>query len=1539
LFKSFLYKQRHAIWQKQLLVLFLPFFILVGVLVTALMPPAPVNAATSSTLNFQGRLMTSSGALVADGSYNIEFKIYDDETAGSNVWTENRTGGSAVTVRNGYFSVYLGEVTPFGASIPWDQELWMTMNVESDGEMTPRFKLTAVPYAFRAGALVDGSGNAKTADDFAQLTPSTVQAVSSALAALRLSQAGSGGFVQFQNGGNDVFTVNNNGGTTLGSSTQQGNLTLQDGTGNSTSFRAGDSGVDLTFTFPTSAGIADQCLKTNGAGVLSFGDCGSGGGGGGAVGTTIVKTANEIVTSSTALQNDDHLFFPVGANETWAFRFTVLANVNATPDIKFAVTAPSGATCVVSYVDVEAAISNGNFGCGVSTGLVTGNTTNDVYEIVGTVTNGATAGNVQLQWAQNTSSGTGITVLAGSSLFASAQGSSANSITQDGNSFGSAVVIGSKDNYGLEFITNDITALSFTNGGAATFISTLESDGLITANNGIDIVSGGLDLSSGDITGVNGLTAATVNATTVNGNGSGLTDLNGDEITTGTIADARLTSNISRLNTAGDFSATQTFTGGAVLGNFTSSTAGAIRWSGTDFEGYNGTGWVSLTIGGSGGGSPVAATFYDSAGGATVASGVFSTINLDTTLDNSDNTIVDVASDVVTVTEDGYYEIDYQVTATLSSGTRSGFNAKLQLDTGGGFNDVAGSQAYHYGRITSETQGTSAAKVVLNLSAGDSIRIQGQGVTESFTTVADASSLSIVRVIESTTTGGGGGLSFEQNGNNFGATAILGTTDAFGLRFITNNAAALEFTSSGVATFSQGVTIQSGGLDLSSGNLVGVNTLTATSLNGNGSGITDLDASEITAGTLSNSRLSTDVALLNANQTFTGVPTFDSGLVLGNSTSTTNGTIRWSGTDFEGFNGLGWVSLTGGSGGGGGSLPPTQGPFTFDTDGDADETAWTFDSPQGAGLRTSTENGFWAHSTTTTPSTDVGPTSGQGGDPDGYVYTEASAPGALGDVFTMTLNTPIDASAADWSVNFYWNQRGNDNLATVDVQTNESGGGWITRGTYGTGGPDVATGGAQQWNGESLDLTGLVSDASTEIRFQVNFPATGTSWNNDFGLDSIAIIPGGGSSGITFDQGGNSFASTGILGTKDAYGLSIITNNSAAILIDSAGDSTFVNDTTFNGTITLGTPPTVDANAQAQFYTGSTTGKGLVIQGASSQSANLLEIQDNTGAVLSGFNSSGALVLGLSTVNDTATVSRNISLPDASGTICLSGGNCGFLELASGSFATDATTNNSIAINKTGASGDILALQKTGGAVFTVSNTGSLQIQSTDSTALDIRNVGGSSYFSVDTSTGRVRIGPTTADAIGILFVLDTKNDASDPTGTNGGIYYNSSLGKFRCFEDGEWKDCIGTRQIRSFVDSTSNSVVDNNTTDYWDIAAENNNSYPNFTPSSTVKAITGSVVIENSSTTTADRSVQSRVERGIGAPPTCGSGVVVGSRLSTFTTNNGEEATNTIIFVDEPATTSTVYYTVCSDSGTNNAGGMTVTRLRFTLEEANNSN
>src|SRR5438067_1836728 len=87
----------------------------------ALQPmPAQAAAGINSQINFQGRLLNAAGAVVADGNYNIEFKIYQDgpgnvagDTGGTLKWTEDWVYGTGspdnrVVVRNGYFSVNLG---------------------------------------------------------------------------------------------------------------------------------------------------------------------------------------------------------------------------------------------------------------------------------------------------------------------------------------------------------------------------------------------------------------------------------------------------------------------------------------------------------------------------------------------------------------------------------------------------------------------------------------------------------------------------------------------------------------------------------------------------------------------------------------------------------------------------------------------------------------------------------------------------------------------------------------------------------------------------------------------------------------------------------------------------------------------------------------------------------------------------------------------------------------------------------------------------------------------------------------------------------------------------------------------------------------------------------------------------------------------------------------------------------------------------------------------------------------------------------------
>ena len=81
-------------------------------------------------------------------------------------------------------------------------------------------------------------------------------------------------------------------------------------------------------------------------------------------------------------------------------------------------------------------------------------------------------------------------------------------------------------------------------------------------------------------------------------------------------------------------------------------------------------------------------------------------------------------------------------------------------------------------------------------------------------------------------------------------------------------------------------------------------------------------------------------------------------------------------------------------------------------------------------------------------------------------------------------------------------------------------------------------------------------------------------------------------------------------------------------------------------------------------------------------------------------------------------------------------------------------------------------------------------------TAFSIQNVGGINLLNVDTATtsgsrqGIVSVGTSNTSAT--LLVLDTKTSSGDPTGTNGAMYYNSSLGAFRCYQNSTWVNCVG---------------------------------------------------------------------------------------------------------------------------------------------------
>lgn len=130
--------------------------------------------------------------------------------------------------------------------------------------------------------------------------------------------------------------------------------------------------------------------------------------------TVVVKAADESVTSSTTVQNDDELLFAIAANESWQFEIVLLVtNSGGAEDIRYTVTVPTGATGNYYEPDIS---TTSHYGVGTTHTVTMGN--EQILRIVGSVANGANAGNVTLQWAQGTSGATATTVNAGSYIIA-----------------------------------------------------------------------------------------------------------------------------------------------------------------------------------------------------------------------------------------------------------------------------------------------------------------------------------------------------------------------------------------------------------------------------------------------------------------------------------------------------------------------------------------------------------------------------------------------------------------------------------------------------------------------------------------------------------------------------------------------------------------------------------------------------------------------------------------------------------------------------------------------------------------------------------------------------------------------------------------------------------------------------------------------------------------------------------------------------------------------------------------------------------------
>jgi hypothetical protein len=128
------------------------------------------------------------------------------------------------------------------------------------------------------------------------------------------------------------------------------------------------------------------------------------------------KSADETVNNSATYQADDHLVVAGAASITYAVVLNMIVNSGTTPDIKVRFTLPAGATATnwsvhLTQSGATATIASMTTGSGVGTAAV-----DEGLLFLGLIIMSTTAGNIQVDWAQNTANASNTIVRSNSYL-------------------------------------------------------------------------------------------------------------------------------------------------------------------------------------------------------------------------------------------------------------------------------------------------------------------------------------------------------------------------------------------------------------------------------------------------------------------------------------------------------------------------------------------------------------------------------------------------------------------------------------------------------------------------------------------------------------------------------------------------------------------------------------------------------------------------------------------------------------------------------------------------------------------------------------------------------------------------------------------------------------------------------------------------------------------------------------------------------------------------------------------------------------------
>ena len=113
--------------------------------------------ASPRLMHYQGRFTDDNG-IPLPGPVRLRFTLFKDAEGGPGLWTELH---DEVALDDGACSVLLGSVVNLPVGLFEDSELYLAVTVGDGDELSPRFRLVSVPYAFESARL-----GGKSANDF-----------------------------------------------------------------------------------------------------------------------------------------------------------------------------------------------------------------------------------------------------------------------------------------------------------------------------------------------------------------------------------------------------------------------------------------------------------------------------------------------------------------------------------------------------------------------------------------------------------------------------------------------------------------------------------------------------------------------------------------------------------------------------------------------------------------------------------------------------------------------------------------------------------------------------------------------------------------------------------------------------------------------------------------------------------------------------------------------------------------------------------------------------------------------------------------------------------------------------------------------------------------------------------------------------------------------------------------------------------------------------------------------------------------------------